>query len=414
MSTTAPSHHRRRWPWVLGFLVIVAAMTWWWLGMARSRDANAARRPAGPVVVVTTTAESRDVPVRLAANGTVTALQSVDLRAQITSTVREVHIREGQNVKAGELLFSLDSRTEEANIRKALAQVEKDRADLATAQRNLARQRELFAQKFISQAALDAVENQVNTLTGQLAIDQAAVEGARVARAYTEIRAPFAGRTGVINVRSGSLVQPGAGNVSAAATSGAVPLVTITQIDPIAIAFTLPEKELPGLQQALRAGPVMATAMPQGAAEAFKGRVTFVDNAVDTTTGTIRLKAEFDNPQSRLWPGMYVTVEVSPRTLQNATVVPAQAVQTGPDARFVYVVDGERKVAARPVRLAYMDQGIAVVEGLQPGARVVVEGAQNLRPGSVVAEAEREAPVENAGAKVPGKPGKRKPGADPA
>src|SRR5512140_869094 len=232
MSTTVTSpRHRRRWPWIVGFLLIVAAIGWWWLGLARTRDANAARRPAGPVVVVTATAESRDVPVRLAANGTVTALQSVDLRSQITSTVREVHIREGQSVKSGELLFSLDSRTEEANVKKALAQVEKDQADLATAERNLARQRELFQQKFISQAALDTVENQVNTLNGQLAIDLAAVDGAKVARAYTEIRAPFSGRTGVINVRSGSLVQPGAANVSA--TTGAVPRVTITQVDPI-------------------------------------------------------------------------------------------------------------------------------------------------------------------------------------
>ncbi|HET9652760.1 MAG TPA: efflux RND transporter periplasmic adaptor subunit, partial [Usitatibacter sp.] len=380
------------------------------------RDANAARRPAGPVVVVTTTAETRDVPVRLVANGTVTALQSVDLRSQITSTVREVHIREGQNVKAGELLFSLDSRTEEANVKKALAQVEKDKADLATAERNLERQRELFRQKFISQAALDTSENQVNTLTGQLAIDQAAVEGARVARAYTEIRAPFSGRTGVINVRAGSLVQPGAANASTtSATTGAPPLVTVAQVDPISVAFTLPEKELPELQQALRSGPVIATATPQGSNDTFRGRVTFVDNAVDTTTGTIRLKAEFDNPQARLWPGMYVTVQISPRTIQRATVVPAQAVQTGPETRFVYIVDSERKVAPKQVKLAYVDQGLAVVEGLQPGARVVVEGAQNLRPGSVVAEAERQAPVESAeGAKPEGKAGKRKPGANPA
>ncbi|MGE5096711.1 MAG: efflux RND transporter periplasmic adaptor subunit [Betaproteobacteria bacterium] len=414
MSSTVPSPRRRRWPWVVGFLLLaVAAIGWWWLGMARARDANAARRPAGPVVVVTSTAETRDIPVRLVANGTVTALQSVDLRSQITSTVREVHIREGQNVKKGDLLFSLDSRTEEANVKKALAQVEKDKADLATAQRNLERQRELFRQKFISQAALDTSENQVNTLQGQLAIDLAAVDAARVARAYTEIRAPFSGRTGIINVRAGSLVQPGAANVSA--TTGAVPLVTITQVDPIAVAFTLPEKELPELQQALRAGPVMATATPQGANDAFKGRVTFVDNAVDTTTGTIRLKAEFDNPQARLWPGMYATVQISPRTIQNATVIPAQAVQTGPEKRFVYVVDGERKVAAKTVKLAYVDQGMAVVEGVQPGARVVVEGAQNLRPGSVVAEAERQTPVESAGdVKSEGKPGKRKPGANPA
>jgi RND family efflux transporter MFP subunit len=418
MSTTTTPHRRRRWPWIVGFILVVAAIAWWWFGMAKGRDANAARRPAGPVVVVTARAETRDVPVRLTANGTVTALQSVDLRSQITSTVREVHIKEGQFVKQGDLLFSLDNRTEEANVKKALAQVEKDRADLATAERNLARNRELFQQKFISQAALDVVENQVNTLHGQLAIDLAAVEAAKAALGYTQIRAPFAGRTGVINVRAGSLVQPGAANASATAggaPGGALPLVTITQVDPISVAFTLPEKELPELQQALRAGPVMATASAQGGTEPFKGRVTFVDNSIDTTTGTIRLKAEFDNPKTLLWPGMYVTVQMSPRTLQQAVVVPAQAVQTGPQSRFVYVVDGERKVSQREVKLAYVDEGSAVVEGLQPGARIVVEGAQNLRPGSVVAEAETRSPVDSAeGNKPEGKAGKRKAPANPA
>lgn len=423
MSATASHHRRRRWPWIVGFALILAAIGWWWLGMAKGRDANAARRPAGPVVVVTAQAESRDVPVRLIANGTVTALQSVDLRSQITSTVQQVHIQEGQFVKKGDLLFTLDSRTEEANLKKALAQVEKDRADLSTAQRNQARQRELFQQKFISQAALDTVENQVNTLQGQMAIDLAAVEAAKAARAYTEIRAPFAGRTGIINVRPGSLVQPGSANVasSTGATTGALPLVTITQVDPIAVAFTLPEKELPGLQDALRKGAVTATATAaSGNGDGFKGRITFVDNAVDTTTGTIRLKAEFDNPQSRLWPGMYVNVQLSPRTIRNATVVPAQAVQSSPDARFVYVVGPDRKVAPRNVKIAYVEQGFAVVDGVQPGARVVVEGAQNLRPGSAVAEADHASPVESAeggrtdAPKGEGKGGKRSKAANPA
>lgn len=383
MNTTLDTPaRRRRWPWLVGVLVIGGAIAaWWWLGSSRNQEAQGARRPAGATPVITAKAESRDVPVRIKANGTVTALQSVDLRAQITSTVKEVHIREGQNVSRGDLLLTLDARTEEANLKKSLAQVEKDKADLATAQRNLARQRELFQQKFISQAALDTVQNQVDTITGQIAIDQAAVEGTRVARAYTEIRAPFAGRTGAIAVRPGSLVQPGA---------TATPLVTVTQIDPIAVAFTLPEKELPGLQKALASGAVPVTVSAEQ--DAFTGKVTFVDNAVDTATGTIRVKAEFANPQSRLWPGMYVTAELSPRVITGATVVPAQAVQTGPDNRFVYVVGEDRRVAARPVTLDYVEEGLAVVKGLEPGARVVVEGAQNLRPGSAVAEADRSNP----------------------
>ena len=364
-------------------LAAAALAAWWWFGASKSQEAKGASRANAPVIVVTTQAEARDVPVRLKANGTVTALQTVDLRAQVTSTVRDVHIREGQNVARGDLLFSLDSRAEEANLRKGEAQIEKDKADLATAKRNLARQQELFGQKFISQAALDTVQNSVDTLSGQLAVDTAALESSKVSRAYMEIRAPFAGRTGTIGVRAGSLVQPGA-----ATTPGAV-LVTVTQIDPIAVAFTLPEKELPAVQAALRAGDVAVSASPQGG-DVFRGKLTFVDNAVDITTGTIRVKAEFANPAARLWPGMYVNVELSPRTLAGATVVPTQAVQTGPSNKFVYTVGEDQKVASTPVTLSYIEEKFAVVQGVAPGTRVVVEGSQNVRPGSTVAEAQRE------------------------
>lgn len=360
--------------------VLAAGGGWWFAGRDKAAQ-PAAKGGGGAVPVTVAVVERRDVPVRLRANGTVVALQSVDIRAQITSTVREVHIREGQTVAKGDLLVSLDSRAEEANLKKAEAQVEKDRADLANSQRTLERQRQLFQQKFISQSALDAAENQVETLKGQLAVDLAAVEATRVALANTLIRASFAGRTGAIGVRPGSLVQP----------NGTV-LVTVTQIDPIQVAFTLPEKEFPGLQAAYAAGPVMVEASPD-AGQAFRGRVNFVDNAVDTATGTIRVKAEFDNRASRLWPGMFVNVTVAPRTLANASVVPVQAVQTGPESRFVYVVGDDRKVALRPVKVDYLDAGIAAVTGVEPGTRVVVEGAQNLRPGSTVAPGEgRKAP----------------------
>lgn len=387
MSTASP---RRRWPWIAGVLIIGAALAgWWYFGTSRNQEAKGAARAAS-TLVVTTRAESRDIPVKIRANGTVTALQSVEFRPQITSTVAQVHIKEGQNVRAGELLFSLDAREAEANVKKAQAQIEKDRADLATARRNLERQQELFRQKFISQAALDQVQNQVDTLTGQLAVDTAAAEGTRVARAYTEIRASFAGRTGAIPVRAGSLVQP------------TTPLVTVTQIDPIAVQFTVPEKELPALQRAMAAGPVpVAATVKDGPHTPFKGQVVFVDNAVDSTTGTIKVKAEFSNRDAQLWPGMYVNVEMAPRVLANATVVPAQAVQTGPDTRFVYVVGEDRKVSAKQVTLAYVEEGIAAVQGLEPGARVVVEGAQNLRPGTTVQEAQREG-----GKGAPAAPGK--------
>lgn len=364
---------------------------WWYWGQAKAPKAGA-RAGAAAVPVTVATVERRDVPVRLRANGTVVALQSVDIRAQITSTVREVHIREGQSVAKGDLLVSLDSRAEEANLRKAEAQVEKDRADLANGKRTLERQRQLFEQKFISQSALDAAQNQVETLMGQLAVDLAAVEAARVALGNTRIHASFAGRTGAIGVRPGSLVQP----------NGTV-LVTVTQLDPIQVAFTLPEREFPAMQRALAAGPVEAQASSDGGQEYFRGRVNFLDNAVDSATGTIRVKAEFDNRASRLWPGMFVSVIVSPRVLSGASVVPVQAVQTGPENRFVFVVGEDRKVAMRNVALEYVDEGVAVVSGVDAGAKIVVEGAQNLRAGSLV----------SLGDKVPGKGKAQAPGAKP-
>ena len=382
MNPITHSGERRRWPWVAGVAILVAIAAWWWFGTSRNQQANGATR-AATTLIVSSKAETRDVPVKLRANGTVTALQTVDLRAQVTSTIRQIHFREGQNVAKDDLLFSLDSREAEANLKRSLAQIEKDKFDLATNKRNLERQQDLYRQKFISQAALDVAQNQVDTVEGQLGVDTASADAMRVARAYTEIRAPFAGRTGVIGVREGSLVQPGTG-----ITPGAV-LVTVTQIDPISVAFTLPERDLPGLQAALRAGTVSVTAAAQDGPK-IPGKVTFVDNAVDSTTGTIRVKADFANPSGRLWPGQFVNVELSPNTLRNATVVPVQAVQTGPDNRYVYVVGADNKVVQTPVKLAYVEEKIAVIDGVAPGTRVVVEGAQNLRPGSAVAEAQRD------------------------
>lgn len=369
---------RRRWlvPAVAAGAVLAAGIAWW--TSFRTTDTGARKGPAA-TPVMTTQVQIRDVPVRLRANGTAVALQSVEVRGQITSTVRAVHIREGQNVRAGELLVSLDARAEEAALKKAQAQVEKDQADLAIARRNLERTRELFAQKFISQSSLDTAQNQVDALGAQLSVDRAAVEAARVALAYTEIRAPFPGRTGIIGVRAGSLVQP-----------NTAVLVTITQIDPMSVAFSLPEKELAGLQRAMAAGPVPVNARIEGAAP-IVGKLVFVDNAVDPATATIRVKAEFANQDARLWPGMFVGISLAPRVLQQATVVPSQSVQTGPDSQFVYVVGEDRKVTAQPVKLVYVEDGLSVVDGVPPGARVVVEGAQNLRPGSLVVEAERPA-----------------------
>lgn len=362
---------------VLAVIIALAAGGWYW---REQSAAPPAKKGPGAIPVVSAAVTTADVPVRLAANGTASALQSVEVRAQISATIRAVHVQEGQFVRRGEKLFTLDTRTEEANLGKAAAQVAKSRADLDNAERNLKRQRELFAQKFISQTALDAVQNQVDSLRAQVAADLAVVAAGRVARGYGTIVAPIAGRIGAVNVYPGSLAQP-----------GGTPLVAIAQIDPIDVSFTLPERELLLLQQSMAQGAVAVTAHLDADGPATRtGKLVFIDNAVDSGSGTIRLKARFDNADSRFWPGLFVTVSLAPRILKNVPTVPVQAVQTGPERKFLYVIGEDHKVAIAPVKVLLVQDGRAVIEGPAPGTRVVVEGAQNLRPGSTVAEAPPE------------------------
>jgi len=370
---------RRMWiPIAAISLIALAAGAWIW----HVQSTAASTKGTGAFQVVSAPVTQTDVSVRLIANGTVSALQTVDVRPQISATVKVVHIKEGQFVRKDDRLFTLDTRTEDANLSKAEAQVVKDRADLINAERNLERERGLLRQEYVSQAEFDTAQNLVDGLRGQLAIDLASVEASRVARSFDEITAPIAGRTGAISVYPGSLVQPGT-----SIAIGAV-LVSITQLDPINVSFTLSERELAGLQQAFAKGEVPVSVKLDLADQTdMKGRLVFIDNTVDTASGTIRLKAEFSNADHRLWPGMFVTVALAPRTLVGALTVPAQAVQTGPENKFLYVIGEGSKVASLPVNVRLIQDGFAVVEGIALGTRVVVEGAQNLRPDSVVVEA---------------------------
>lgn len=382
-SQVMPLEHPKRRVWMLSIgLLLIALLGVVLIGRLQDDSAKTKTKKSGPVQVVCAVAAQADVALKLMANGTVSALQTVEVRPQISATIKAVHIKEGQFVRKGERLFTLDTRTEVSNLNKAEAQLAKDRADLANAERNFQRQLELFQQKFISQAALDTAQNQVDGLRGQLAVDQAAAETSRVALSFGEIAAPISGRTGVISVYPGSLVQA---NASA--------LVNITQIDPINVSFTLPEQHLAAVQQAFAKGPVAVSATLEST-QLRQGRLAFVDNAVDAASGTIRLKAEFHNTDHRLWPGMFVTVVLAPQTLPGAISVPVQAVQTGPEQKFIYVIGDDRKAASVPIHVRLIQDGIAVVEGIAPGTRVVVEGAQNLRPGSVVTEAK---PADAAG-----------------
>lgn len=394
----SPAHpkRRKRIAMVAILFIALAAGIWIW----RAQSTTASDKGTGAAQVVSALVTQVDIAARLTANGTVTALQAVDVRPQISATIKAVHIKEGQFVHKGDKLFSLDARTEDANLNKNAAQMAKDRADLTNAERNFERQRELFKQEYISRAEFEAAQNQVAVLRGQIEVDSASVDASRVARSFGDITAPVDGRTGAIAVYPGSLVQPGTSTAS-----GAV-LVNIIQVDPINVSFTLPERELADIQQAFAKGevPVSAKLDLPGQPD-LQGRLAFVDNAVDTASGTIRLKATFPNPDNRLWPGMFVTVTLAPRTLIGATTVPVQAVQTGPEKKFLYVIGEDRKVAALPINVRLIQDGTAIVEGAAPGTRVVVEGAQNLRPGSVVESDNRGQNTEDRQNKNGAKPG---------
>lgn len=241
-----------------------------------------------PVTVNVVTALRQDVPVALVANGTVMPLNTVDLRAQTSSLLKTVHIREGQFVRTGELLFTLDDRNDRANQDKANAQLARNQATLADLERQYRRSLELVAQKFISQGAADTLQMQVEAQQALVKSDQAGVQLARIATSYTTIHAPMAGRIGAINVASGSLIQP------------STALASLTQINPILVSFTLPENSLQGLLEAQKRGPVHVHATLAGSDKAQDGQLSFIDNAVDPVAGTIRVKAQFDNRDTTL------------------------------------------------------------------------------------------------------------------
>jgi RND family efflux transporter MFP subunit len=391
-------------------LAVVGLGAYLWL-QVRVPDGGAASAASGasavgvaasapPVSVTTVVAERRDWPVMLAANGVVSALNTVEIRAQVSSTVTKVNIKEGQFVKAGELLFTLDSRADEANLAKAQAQLQRDQAALADAQRQLARSRDLLNQKFVSQSAVDTALTLVDSQQAAVAADRAAVAAAQVSLSYNRIVAPSAGRAGAINVFVGSYVQP-----------SSPALVTITQLDPIAVSFTLPQRNLGDALAALKAGDALVRAELPDNRGTLNGRLQFVDNAVDAASGTVKVKAQFDNKNLVLWPGAYVNVFLSGQVLKGAIVIPQAAIVQGATDKTVIVVGEGGKAAVRKIEVLSSMGNEAVVSGIEPGTRVVVEGKQNLRPGSVVRERAADAASAGKGAARRGEGGASQPGA---
>lgn len=328
-----------------------------------------------PVTISAVPARKQNVPVTVDANGSVVSLNSVVLHPQTTSTIRQVHIKEGQFVHAGDLLFTLDDRADRANLDRAQAELARDQASLADYERQFKRSTDLVAQNFLSQSALDAVRSQLESQRAAVRASRAAIQSSQVASSYNLIRAPSSGLAGAITVFPGSLVQP------------STALVTITQLNPIAVSFTLPERSLQSLLRAKKAGDVAVSVIVPEAMTPLRGILSFIDNTVDPQAGTIRVKANFENIAGSLWPGQYVNVRIVVDTLTDAVVIPQAAIITNTLGKQVYIVDAEQKAKPMTVSVLTSFGEQAAVSGLQGGERVIVEGKQNLRPGSLVREA---------------------------
>ena len=344
-------------------------------GGAAAVPASGASAPAAPPVSVTTfKVEMKDLAVRLRSAGVVTPIRTVDVKPQVNSVITRVNVKDGQYVKAGDLLFTLDARTEEANIAKAQAQLAKDSAALADAQRQLRRAQDLLARQFISQGSVDSNVAAVEGWQATVNADRAAIDATKVAQSYARISAPQSGRVGVVNVSTGSAVE-----------ANKTVLVTITQISPIAVTFTLPQRNiadaLVGLQ--IDGAPVTATLPDNGGV--FQGKLQFVDSVVDTASGVVKAKAHFKNEDEKLWPGAFVEVQQVLREVKDAVVVPQVAVVYGARGASVYVVENGKAVV-RPVKVLQPQGAEVAVSGLEAGETVVLEGKQNLRPGSAVVE----------------------------
>ncbi|MXP62076.1 efflux RND transporter periplasmic adaptor subunit [Roseomonas sp. M0104] len=333
--------------------------------------------PAVPVVV--SLAERGSVPVEIAASGNVVAEAAVSVRSRVEGQIREVHVAEGQQVRRGQVLFTLDARMAEAQLAQQEAQLARERALALRARQDAARYAALRGEGFAAAQRLE--QAQADAAAGEATVRamEALVAQTRLTLDYATIRAEIDGRLGALPAKAGNLVRAGDSS----------PLATITQMDPIQVQFAVPERWLPEIQAAMENGPPEVAAHPPGDRHApARGRLVFVDSQVDTTSGTIQLKARFANPEGHLWPGQYVNVVLLPRVEPNALSVPVQAVQTGSeDSRFVYVVDGEGRARRRPVTLERVVSGRAVLQAeIGAGEKVVIEGAQLLTDGARVSE----------------------------
>jgi membrane fusion protein, multidrug efflux system len=329
------------------------------------------------IPVITVAAERRDAPVFLSAIATVQAFNTVLVRARVDGEIRRVAFSEGTNVKRGDVLVELDPRPLQAQLQLAEAQKEKDQTQLSNAKRDLARYEYLVKLDSAPSQTLDTTQSLVDQLGAAINADEAQVEFARLQVTYATIRAPISGRAGARLVDAGNMVHPGDANG----------LVVLTQVNPIAMTFALPQDSLSGLRAQQAQHPLRVMAITEDGSRVLdEGTLTLIDNQIDAATGTIRCKAVFANAKEALWPGQFVTARVLLKTLSNAVVVPATAVQAGAQGPYVYVISEKKLAELRRVETGQSIDGQTVItRGLSGGEQVVVEGQFQLEPNAPVA-----------------------------
>ncbi|TIH08201.1 MdtA/MuxA family multidrug efflux RND transporter periplasmic adaptor subunit [Pseudomonas leptonychotis] len=367
--------------WLIGLLLFAALiiLLWWfWPSKPDSAQMGGGRfGDMGPVPVRVATVNQGDFPVELKALGTVTAYNTVNIRSRVDGELVKLLFKDGQQVKAGDLLAVIDPRAYEIALQQAQGALQERQAQLRNAELDLKRYRGLYDEDSIAKQTLDTQEALVNQYRGGLKSLQADVATARLNLDFTQVRAPISGRLGIRQADVGNLLSSG----------DALPLVVITQTLPIAVMFTLPEAELPAVVQQLRGGETL-TVEAWDRSEKLKlaeGELESVDNLIDTATGTIKLKARFANAEELLFPNQFVNVRLRVKTLQDVTLMPSAALQFGATGTFAYVVDADDKVQLTPISIGASDGVVTVVEqGLKPGDRLVQEGTDRLRSGNKV------------------------------
>ena len=384
-------------------IVLILIVTAGLLGCSNSSSAPAKSSRQQAALITPMAVIEKAMPVDIRVIGSVEAYTAIRVKAQVSGQLMKVHFRQGDDVKAGDLLFLIDPRPFDAAIRQVEASIAKGTALLRQAEANLrrdsaqekyardqaARYQKLFSEGVMSKQQTEQYDSEANMRAEAVRADQAAIESAQAAlkadaanlesaklqRAYCEIRSPVDGRTGDLNIEEGNLVR-----------SSDVELVTIHQVHPVYVTFSVPENRLGEIRKYRAAGPLSVTASAPGDTNQTEtGQLTFIDNTVDSTTGTIKLKATFPNTSSRLWPGQFVNVSLRLKMLQNAVVVPVRAIQMGQDGEFAYVVKGDQSAEMRPVTTGLrIGEEVVVEKGLEKGEIIVIEGQGRLAPGMKV------------------------------